>query len=325
MSHHTRKRLNSLTDLLIEAYPDGMTTTEASSYLDVTRQTVHKDIQRLQEDNVPVYEPEPRRYAINPRDYIRPLQLTLPQAWMLYLPLRRMVRAQMHNHNVVNGLLQRLTVAFDPIIGEQLAPKQMGDRSFEADIFIQLVNAWRDHNLAAVAYQPLNKPSSRYLIAPYWFEPSVWSDSLYVIAGLYDRQGSPQSVTLKLDRIESITLRPQTFDPPSPQAVLESLVHSWGIWGGDEPTTVRLRFHNRQRQRLLETRWHPTEKISDEPGGSVLWEAVILEPQEMVPWIRGWGPDVEVLEPQSLREQIAMDADRAAGLYGRCDEDDSYF
>jgi len=325
MSDQTRTRLSRLTDLLIDAYPQGITTTEAATILNVTRQTIHKDIQRLGRDEVPVCEGEddPNHYAINPNDYIRPLRLTLPQAWMLYLPLRRMIRAQMHNHHVVYTLLQRLMTAFDPIIGEHLLPDTSTGESPQADTFTHLVDSWRNHRLLAITYKPLNKPLARHLIAPYWFEPAVWSDSLYIIAGLHDRGQPATLVTLKLDRIESAAPRLESFDPPSPGEILDYLSRSWGVWGGETPVIVRLRFHNRQRQRLLETHWHPSEQISDEPDGSVIWQATIAEPQEMLPWVRGWGPDVEVLEPKSLRDQVAIDADRTARLYGFCEGDDS--
>lgn len=322
MSDQTRKRLKELTKLLLNTYPDGISTPEIAEILGVTRQTAHKDIQRLQNDHVPIFEPNPQRYAINPRDYIRPLRLTLPQAWMLYLPLRRMVRAQMHDHHVVYSLLQRLTLAFDPVIAERLIPETSTTPSPNAaQTFVRLVDAWRDHKWVAINYKPLNKSASRHLIAPYWFEPAVWSDSLYVIAGLKNRHGTSQPVALKLDRIQSANIRSDTFDFPEPNDILDMLKHTWGIWDGDEPVRVRLRFHNRQRQRLLETKWHPTESLSDQEDGSVIWTGIISEPQEMMPWIRGWGPDVEVLEPQSLREQIAIDADRTARQYGFCDED----
>jgi len=42
----------------------------------------------------------------------------------------------------------------------------------------------------------------------------------------------------------------------------------------------------------------------------------VAEPQEMLPWIRGWGADVEVLEPEDLRERMMGEARRLARVYG---------
>jgi len=40
------------------------------------------------------------------------------------------------------------------------------------------------------------------------------------------------------------------------------------------------------------------------------------EPLEMVSWIRGWGPQVEVLAPAWLRERVAREAGEVARMYG---------
>ncbi|MGB9632262.1 MAG: WYL domain-containing protein, partial [Chloroflexaceae bacterium] len=39
-------------------------------------------------------------------------------------------------------------------------------------------------------------------------------------------------------------------------------------------------------------------------------------PREMLPWIRGWGADVEVLAPKELREALMGEAKALAELYG---------
>ena len=324
-THSILSRLDQLTNLLIDAYPDGLTTPEIADQLGITRQTALKDIGRLEENGEMIYQPMSNTYAIDPRSRITPLPLTLAQAWMLYLPLRRTVRAQMHRYPLVQHLLQRLAFALEPQLGGALIESAPND--IEADDVLKILfRAWRERCLLEIRYQPLNKSESRRVIAPYWFEPAVWSDSAYVIAGIQRYDGDFSLATLKLERITAAVPRSEQFEPVESQLLLDHLQQSWGIWVGDEPVTVRLRFHNRVRQRLLETRWHPTEVITDEGDGSVLWQAQIAEPQEMLPWIRGWGPDVEILEPQSIRDQVAIDADRTARIYGMCEDlGDEYF
>lgn len=36
---------------------------------------------------------------------------------------------------------------------------------------------------------------------------------------------------------------------------------------------------------------------------------------EIENWIRGWGPDCEVLEPQHLRDKVIEDIKRSARMY----------
>jgi CRISPR-associated endonuclease/helicase Cas3 len=66
---------------------------------------------------------------------------------------------------------------------------------------------------------------------------------------------------------------------------------------------------------VRETRWHPSQRIEELADGYLLWRAQIAEPREMLPWIRGWGADCEVVEPAELRERVAEEYRRAAEVY----------
>ena len=80
--------------------------------------------------------------------------------------------------------------------------------------------------------------------------------------------------------------------------------------------TVKLRFTGEQAvRRVSETRWHPSERKEKDSEGRLIWTAEIDEPQEMLPWIRGWGADCEVLEPKELREQIKGEVRRLMRQY----------
>jgi predicted DNA-binding transcriptional regulator YafY len=78
---------------------------------------------------------------------------------------------------------------------------------------------------------------------------------------------------------------------------------------------------------VRETEWHRSEEVEEQPDGSLIWRAKVAEPQEMVPWIRGWGADVEVLGPDDLRGQMTGEARRLAKSYGwdvhRAEQDDA--
>ena len=91
---------------------------------------------------------------------------------------------------------------------------------------------------------------------------------------------------------------------------------AWGIWYTEaEPVEVVLHFSSRVAQRIGETRWHRSEQVTEQEDGSLLWRAQIAEPIEMMPWIRGWGADVEVLEPEKLRQELIEETRRLCHLY----------
>jgi hypothetical protein len=67
---------------------------------------------------------------------------------------------------------------------------------------------------------------------------------------------------------------------------------------------------------VQETRWHRSERTEPQPDGSLVWRAQIAEPKEMLPWIRGWGADVEVLGPEGLRGTLEAECERWRGCMG---------
>jgi len=78
---------------------------------------------------------------------------------------------------------------------------------------------------------------------------------------------------------------------------------------------VVLRFHPKLAMRVRETRWHPSQRIEEQADGHVLWRALVAEPQEMLPWVRGWGADVEVVEPKTLRDALEREVSRLSVMY----------
>ncbi len=127
------------------------------------------------------------------------------------------------------------------------------------------------------------------------------------IIGLREPPGKLR--TLKIERIRAAQITYDTYTIPTDFDPAALLRDAWGIWYSDaEPTEVVLRFHPRVTLRVKETRWHSSQRIEETPDGSLLWRARIAEPQEMLPWVRGWGADVEVLEPEGLREMMTGEA-----------------
>ena len=45
--------------------------------------------------------------------------------------------------------------------------------------------------------------------------------------------------------------------------------------------------------------------VADEPDGGCKLRLRVKHSLEMKPWIRGWGPECEVLAPMELRQEVA--------------------
>jgi predicted DNA-binding transcriptional regulator YafY len=55
--------------------------------------------------------------------------------------------------------------------------------------------------------------------------------------------------------------------------------------------------------------------VAVDPDGSLRWRATVSGTIEIRLWILSWGDDVEVLEPASLRDDVAATLQRALTRY----------
>ena len=154
----------------------------------------------------------------------------------------------------------------------------------------------------------------QYTFAPYFIEPYAVGQTTHVIG----QRTPPGTIrTFKIERIERIEMTTTPFDIPANFNPSHFLANAWGIWYTEtEPKQVVLRFSRHVAQRVQETRWHRSQEVAQERDGHLLWRAWVAEPQEMLPWIRGWGADVEIIEPDTLRHKMMGEARQLAQLYG---------
>jgi CRISPR-associated endonuclease/helicase Cas3 len=300
---------------LLRSYSDS----EMAERLGVDRSSVFRYRREL-ESETPIVEEESGRFRIDRARHISAIRLSTTEALSMYLAARRASQQTRFAHSHTASALEKLAVTLRQPMTQRLvkaADRVLAQRSdpARAAVFETVARAWIENLQLRLDYRPLNADRARtHRFDPYLLEPSPWSDSVYLI-GHSDL--ARRVITLKLERIERAVLS-GPFQPP-PEFDDEALLkHAWGIWGSDEPpVTVRLRFApGVATRRLQESVWHPLERVSELPGGGCLWEAEIAEWREMLPWVRGWGADCEVLEPVEMREMMIGESRALFGLYG---------
>lgn len=303
----------------LRAYSDS----EMGEHFGVDRTVIFKDrIEMETEGGLPFSEEERGRYRIDRQRYLSNIRVSLPEALALYLPARRAARQTLSAQPHVASALEKLALALKQPMTERLVKaaniilKQTA-QSERVAIMETVTRAWVEQIPLRLAYQGLHghKPLN-YTIQPYLIEPALWSDGAYVI-GPSDVHG--EVAIFKLERIVSASLGTGTFALPENFDEQELLKYAWGVWRGEgEPVWVKLRFApGDAARRVKETIWHPQQKpFVDMPDGGCIWEAQVSEPREMIPWIRGWGSDVEVLEPKELRDIIQAEIRRMVRRYG---------
>ncbi len=85
---------------------------------------------------------------------------------------------------------------------------------------------------------------------------------------------------------------------------------SYGIFAGVATGLAILRFSTRAAGWIEREQWHPEQTIAQLASGEIELTVPYANPTELVRDILKWGPDVEVIAPVALREQV-RDAARA--------------
>jgi hypothetical protein len=252
-------------------------------------------------------------------DYLSNVRVNVAESLMLYLAMRRAIRQTSYVPPIMVSALEKMTFALRQPVDNLLAASARTlhtERTADLErvqIWETLVRAWVEQTTVRVVYHSLWRDDPNiFEFQPYLFEPVVLSDGVYVVGFSLTHQSLR---TLKVERILKATLTSSKFSRPDDVEVETLVRHAWGIWYGEELVEVRLRFSPQTARRVKETLWHPLQEIADLPNGGVEWRVQLAGVLELVPWIRGWGPDVEVIAPADLRERIASDAQRAASLY----------
>ncbi len=312
------KKLERLTELKRRYIQRAYSDIELAEILGTRRETIYRDRKEL-ESEYPFIQDERGRWKIDRTKLISEIKVSLHEALVLYLAARKASRqTRYRNPHAASAVEKLAAVLYQPMAEKLLKAAEAVLKQEEAGerikILETLAQGWVEQHKVRIRYHPFGYDGvSNHVIHPYLFEPSIWSDSIYVIAYSEVRE---RIISFKVERVESAFLSGETFEIPVNFDEQELLKHAWGIWHGEKPPeTVRLRFNERAAQRLRESKWHPLEHVECAEDGSCTWEAPVAEWREMLPWVRGWGADVEVLGPERLRNAIENTARSLSQMY----------
>ena len=317
-AHNKRERMEQVEQMLLSA-PDGISVAEMASRLGCDPSTIHRYLQEIERENF-LMQVRRGRYRLDPARYVNRVHLSTSESLSIYLALRRYIRQTTEAPRFMISALQKVTHTLRaPALVEKLRQASLAlqrDRSASperTDVWETLLRGWLEGVVVRISYRKAQTPDLvTHEIEPYLFEPALLSHGTYLIAWSRTRHALR---TFKISRIQRASLTTSRFVPNDDLNIGELLKHAWGIWYNDEPTKVELLFAPQVAARVVETLRHPSETRRMLGDGSLYWTVEIGNPLELLPWIRGWGPMVEVLAPEDLRQRVAADMRAAAALY----------
>lgn len=318
-SYTKTQRLREL-QILFWRNPDrGLRTSEIAEHLGITERTARNYLTELSTSGrLPVYKDKWEWHLMEgARMELLPINLSLEEGAQLYLAARLLARYSDEPNPAIRSSLSKLISAMPLTLSGHLERlvERLPTRSdhMYSEIFNAVVYGWATRRAVDLVYHPLKQEPYRARFHPYLLEPSAVGYTVYAI-GFSDPPGALR--TYKLERILEASLTDEPFEMPADFDGVEIFRNAWGVMGGDQKRLIRLLFApGTAARRVKETVWHTSQTFKDLPDGGVEWTAEVGDWLEMLPWIRGWGADVEVLEPSELRKAIIKESQKLAELY----------
>ena len=310
-------------EALLLAHPEGLTPAQIARRLSVHRSTVGRCLPDLP-GHIYVDDLDDDRWKVDRDAYLVNVRLTLHEAMAIHLASRLLAGWSNRRNPHAGAALRKLGIALErlaPLVGNHLlvSAEVMDDEAQRHDpVYLEvletLTRAWSQGRVVHLWHR--HEDTRRvfdYDFAPYFIEPYAAGQTTHAI-GWREPPGALR--TFKLERIQRIELTASPYTIPPDFDPHRLLADAWGIWYTEaEPAEVVLRFHPSVAARVKETRWHPSEQAEEQLDGALLWRAQVAELQEMIPWIRGWGSDVEVVAPEALRRELMRETKRLMRLY----------
>jgi predicted DNA-binding transcriptional regulator YafY len=167
-----------------------------------------------------------------------------------------------------------------------------------------------NHRVVEIVYHTLSRrQTSRRQIEPYklWY----FDGTFYLIGHCRLKK---EIRIFAVDRFREIVVSDEVFDIPAQFNIKSFMRNSFGTFTG-EPVRMRVWFDPAAAGYVREKIWHVSQKLHERKDGSLVFEAEVAGTQEIKRWVMRFGSKARVLEPESLRVEIRMEAAEMLASY----------
>lgn len=318
--NRTISKAQRLTELLDLLRLKSWTTRELGERFGVPVRTVQRDLATLHSSGYAVRSPVRGQYIIGESTSA----LNPVEALAVHAAVRLLYYHSPTRNRYYRSALEKLAALLpEPARGIAVASAQDlqdlkvrpgDDRTLE-----MVARAWFEKKVLSFDYRsPTGSGKWRPKELEVYFV-EINRDNLATYAIGYERSFHRRVLTWKLSRIKNTRLLGDIYTIPkfNPKTYLST---AWGVVGtsGGPTVTVRLKFLGESAERILEG-GYPNMTVA-KVDEAVIAEVVVGTdddgfPLEILPWVRSWGPGVEVLGPEKLRRRWLEEARKLTTLH----------
>jgi predicted DNA-binding transcriptional regulator YafY len=304
----------------------GMSLREMADEMGVGPKTITRDLGRFVRIGVRLVESNGERgrktWRLSDNGRMPPLSLTYDETVVLYLGRRLLSplagtslwdATQSAMRKIRATLGEQALQYLDEMCPRLFHSTRFGfvDYSGKAEIIDDLSVAIEDFKAVHITYQSRQATEAATRdVYPYSL---TWhKTALYLVAFSPEHD---KFRNYKVNRIEAVEGSAITFQRQPDFDISQHLARSFGIYDGDDDVSVVIKFLPGVARYVREATWHGSQTLTTQRDGSLLATFRLSSTVEIKSWVLGFGPNATVLEPASLRAEIAADLEQSIRAY----------
>ena len=282
----------------------------------VSERTLYRYLELINIVDAVEYDPDKGGYRFTQGDRIKKLVLSREELITLFSAGQAVSALGASFRENFQRLIQRMFLASgkeipreepqiiikipDPVLGERTEAMLKG-----------ISTAMSEKRSVEITYRSQRSRATVVrLVDPYGL---VYHEGVWIMVGFCHLRKEIRSFAV--DRVLELRERYLYFKPLNDFDLKEHLSHSWGVIDGEE-VQVTVRFGTSVSEYIIrKEKWHPSERRRILSDGAVELTFTIAGTNEIKRWIYGWLPNVEVIEPKSLRDEIRKELSESAATH----------
>ena len=310
---------------LLSSHRNPVSRQRIEQVLECSRATAKRIVDNMRDYlNAPIEYDRTRNGYYYARDSEYGEMYELPGVWFNASELHALLSVQQLLEAVQPGLLERQLAPLKAHIGELLKAQHGGGDQISRRIrilraaprpageyFQTVANALAQRRRLAITYfkRGEERLSKRELSPQRLLH---YRDNWYLEAWCHLRQSMR---TFALDSIRKASMLESAAQEIDEQSLRDYSAGAYGIFSGGADQTAVLLFRPERARWVTAEQWHPNQQSRWLDDGRYELKVPYSQTPELIMDILKYGPDVEVAEPQALRELVRERLRQAAEIY----------
>ncbi len=278
---------------------------------ETSKRTIYRDILALCEAGVPIISVPGQGYSLMKGYFLPPLGFTTDEATMLLLGSDFMAQNFDAQYRAASeSAMRKIESILPEMLRNDVHYLQSTIHFFgtisasnvsEHEKLRQLRRALLDRNTVRFCYHTRHRHNEQNTLLTREADPyslAYFLNAWHLVAYCHMRQDMRN---FRLDRIENLEVLSQTFTRPNNSRLDQNRR------GQSRNMTVRVLFDQEVARWVREERFYYVTGEEETKDG-LLVTLKIRQESEIMQWLLSWGGRVKILEPASLREQLAKEA-----------------